>query len=72
EEKAGRCLDACMAALSVVASQAFHATRRNAPPRLAPFIDEIRSIVPPVNEDRVLGPELERLSRHFTSETFKA
>lgn len=72
EEKAGRCLDACMAALAVVASQAFHVTGRNAPPRLVPFIEEVRAIVPPMKQDRVLGPELELLSRHFTEQTFKA
>lgn len=71
EEKAGRHLDACMAALSVIASQAFYATKRKAPPRLTEFIDEVRYIVPPVQEDRILGPELERLSKHFTSETFR-
>ena len=72
EEKAGRYLDACLAALSAVASQAFYATKRNAPPRLAQFMDEVRSLVPPVRQDRILGPELERLARHFTSETFRA
>lgn len=71
EEKAGRYLDACLAALSAIASQAFYVTGRNAPPRLAAFTDEVRSLVPPVKQDRILGPELERLSQHFTSETFK-
>ncbi len=71
EEKAGRYLDACLAALSAIASQAFYATKRNAPPRLAQFMDEVRSLVPPVRQDRILGPELERLARHFTSETFR-
>jgi histidine ammonia-lyase len=70
EETAGRCLDACLAALSAVASQAFHVTGRAAPARLARLLDEIRAHVPPIGEDRVLGPELERLARHFGATAF--
>jgi histidine ammonia-lyase len=70
EETAGRCLDACLAALSAVASQAFHVTRRATPPRLAGLLDEIRAHVPPVGADRVLGPELEQLARHFRATAF--
>ena len=70
EETAGRCLDACLAALSAVASQAFHVTGRAAPPRLAGLLDEIRAHAPPVGADRVLGPELEQLARHFSVTTF--
>jgi histidine ammonia-lyase len=70
EETAGRCLDACLAALSAVASQAFHVTGRAAPPRLAGLLDEIRAHVPPVGEDRMLGPELEQLALHFRATAF--
>lgn len=70
EEKAGRCLDACLATLAVVASQALHVTERPAPPALRDFLSEIRSIVPPVEKDRVLGPELLRLTQHFTKKAF--
>jgi histidine ammonia-lyase len=70
EEAAGRCLDACLATLSAVASQAFHVTRRATPPRLARLLDEIRAHVPPVGVDRVLGPELEQLALHFRTTAF--
>jgi histidine ammonia-lyase len=70
EETAGRCLDACLAALSAVASQAFHVTGRATPPRLAGLLDEIRAHVPPVCADRVLGPQLEQLARHFRATAF--
>ena len=72
EEKAGRCLDACLATLAVVASQAVHVTDRQAPPALRDFLLEIRDHVAPVGQDRVLGPELLALTRHFTARAFTA
>jgi histidine ammonia-lyase len=72
EERAGRCLDACLATLAVVASQALHVTGRQAPTALRHFVSEIRSIVAPVESDRVLGPELLRLSDSFTKRAFTA
>jgi histidine ammonia-lyase len=71
EEAAGRCLDACLATLSAIASQAFHVTGRDAPPPLQPFLEEIRMLLPPVTVDRVLGPELRELSEYFTRTTFE-
>ncbi|MGE3871566.1 MAG: aromatic amino acid lyase [Parvibaculaceae bacterium] len=70
EERAGRCLDACLATLAVVASQALHVTGRQAPPALRGFLSELRSIVPPVGNDRVLGPELLDLANFFTKKAF--
>ena len=70
EERAGRCLDAAMAMLAMLASQALHVTERPAPPALQAFVDEIRAIVPPVGDDRVLGPELARLAEWFTRTVF--
>jgi histidine ammonia-lyase len=72
EERAGRCLDAAMAMLAVMASQALHVTERPAPPALETFVAKIRSIVAPVGEGRVLGPELARLTEWFTSQAFEA
>lgn len=66
QETAGRCLDACLALLGVVASQAFHVTGRR--PRSAPLAETlatIRAHVPPVGDDRVLGPEIGRLCEAF-------
>jgi histidine ammonia-lyase len=68
EAKAGQCLDASLAMLAVLASQALHITGRQAPPRLRGFTDMIRGAVRPVAEDRVLGPELERLADIFTEQ----
>lgn len=71
EARAGRCLDAAMAMLAVIASQALHVTKRVAPPALQSFVADIRSIVPPVGGDRVLGPELANLAELFTGQVFE-
>ena len=70
EAEAGRCLDAGLAALAVVASQALYVTRREAPPQLAPLLDVVRDRVPPVVEPRALGPEVERLHAHINRAVF--
>jgi histidine ammonia-lyase len=70
QEKAGRCLDACLATLAVIASQALHVTGRHAPPSLHGCLSEVRDVVPPVEKDRVLGPELQRLTELFTKKAF--
>jgi histidine ammonia-lyase len=58
--------------LAMLASQALHVTSRRAPPPLSALLDEVRAIVPPVDADRVLGPELARLAEHFTQQVFSA
>ena len=70
EAQAGRCLDACLATLAAVASQALYVTKRSGPGPLKTFVDEIRDIVPPVDTDRVLGPELLALAERFTKRAF--
>jgi histidine ammonia-lyase len=72
EATAGRCLDAAMAMLAMIASQAMHVTDRAAPPALQAFVADIRKIVPPVDADRVLGPELADLAAWFTGQVFEA
>jgi histidine ammonia-lyase len=69
EERAGRCLDAALAMLAVVASQALHVTQREPPP-LRDFVEAVRAIVPPIAAPRVLGPELGRLAQTFTRRVF--
>ena len=71
EATAGRCVDAAMAMLAMLASQALDVTGRDAPPTLQPFVADIRSLVPPVGEDRVLGPELAKLTAWFTKQVFE-
>ncbi|MGX5841897.1 aromatic amino acid lyase [Mesorhizobium sp. ArgA1] len=71
EATAGRCLDAAMAMLAMIASQALYVTERTAPPALQGFVADIRKIVPPVEADRVLGPELAKLAEWFTGQLFE-
>jgi histidine ammonia-lyase len=70
EVRAGRCLDASLAMLALVASQALFITDREAPPALRSFMDLIRSYVAPVTDDRMLGPELGRLADAITAKIF--
>ncbi len=70
EATAARCLDASLAMLAVVASQALYVTGRQPPPMLRDFTALVRGSVRPLVEDRVLGPELERLAEIFTHEVF--
>jgi histidine ammonia-lyase len=64
-------LDASLAMLAVVASQALHVTDRPVPPALREFAELVRSHVPPLIEDRILGPELSRLAEAITAEVFR-
>ncbi len=70
EVRAGQCLDASLAMLALVASQALFITDREAPPALRSFMDLIRSYVAPVTDDRMLGPELGRLADAITAKVF--
>ena len=70
EARAGRCLDPSIAMLAVVASQALYVTDREAPPALRNFMELIRTYVAPVVEDRILGPELGRLTDAITAKVF--
>jgi histidine ammonia-lyase len=70
EAEAGRCLDANLALLAAVASQAFHVTDRAAPPRLAPLLDEVRALCPPLTAPRGLAGDVERLAGHFAEKVF--
>jgi histidine ammonia-lyase len=70
EARAGRCLDASLAILAVVASQALYVTNRQAPRALQAFMELVRSYVAPVVEDRILGPELGVLTDAITAKIF--
>jgi histidine ammonia-lyase len=71
EEASGRCADACMAMLAVVASQALYVTGREPPRALRSFLASVQDIVAPVDDDRVLGPELAALTAWFTRTVFQ-
>ncbi len=68
--EAGRCLDAGLACLAAIASQAFRATDRLPPPRLRPLLEELRAIFPPLEAPRAPGPEAGRLQRMITAKVF--
>ena len=70
EAEAGRCLDANLAILAAIASQALHVTGRAAPPRLGPLLAEVRGLMPPMTGQRRPGPEAERLSVAFSDRIF--
>jgi len=70
EARAGRCLDASLAVLAVMAAQALHVTRRAPPPPLDKFLHLVRCHVAPVEEDRILGPELAQLTEAITARVF--
>ena len=68
---AGQSLDSALAVLAVAASQALHVlNRERVPNRLADLLSLVRSRVPPVHADRVLGPEMQRLAGDLTARTF--
>lgn len=62
-------LDAALATLAVVSSQALHAHERPAPPALAALLADIRERVPVVEEPRPLGGELEQLARALAGQS---
>ena len=72
EAEAGRCLDAGLAILAVVAGQALAVTDRAAPPRLRPLVEELRRLVPIVDAPRALGPDTGRLAERFTETVFES
>ncbi len=70
EAEAGRCLDAGLAMLAAVASQALFVTERSGPPRLGPLLEEVRGAFPIVDKPRALGSDAEGLSDLFTGKVF--
>ena len=69
-EEAGRCLDANLAILAAVASQAFHVTDRCPPPALKQFLSEIRQLFAPLDAPRAPGPDAGSLAAHFTRSVY--
>ena len=66
----GRCLDAALAVLAAIASQALYADAREPPPPLRPLLTQIRGSFPPVSRPRPLGGDCERLTEAFSREVF--
>ena len=61
-----RCVDGALAGLAVLASQALYKQNRDAPEMLRPLIEQVRAIVPPVDEVRALGRECQLLFERLT------
>jgi histidine ammonia-lyase len=66
----GRCLDAALAGLSVLAAQALHGAGRPAPPALAELAQTVQAASPPGEAVRRLGPECEALTETFQRRVF--
>jgi histidine ammonia-lyase len=66
----GHCLDAGLAVLAALASQALHVGAHEPPPNLRALLDEIRASFPPVDRPRPLGEDCQRLTGAFTRRVF--
>jgi histidine ammonia-lyase len=67
---AGDCLDASLAVLAALASQALHVDAHEPPPNLCALVEEIRTMFPPVDEPRPLGDDCRRLADAFARQVF--
>ncbi|HXQ42758.1 MAG TPA: aromatic amino acid lyase [Candidatus Udaeobacter sp.] len=72
QDEAGRCLDATLAVLAAVGSQALFATDRDPPRALAPLVHETRRHLPPVTKSRVLAQEAMALAAALGARVFTA
>jgi histidine ammonia-lyase len=66
----GRCLDAALAVLAALGAQALHGARRPPPPALAALLDDVRSVFPPIDGVRALGPDADALATAFGRRVF--
>jgi histidine ammonia-lyase len=66
----GRCLDAALAVLAVVAAEALQARNQTVPPALAELLSRVGGIVPRMEGVRRLGPDCESLARSFAEQVF--
>jgi histidine ammonia-lyase len=66
----GSCLDAALAVLAVIASQAIQVGVLEPAPRLGALVEQIRVNVPPVVEPRPLGEDCRRLTEAFARQVF--
>ncbi len=69
---AGEALDAALAILAAIASQALFVTGRDAPAALAPLLATVRERFPPVTASRPLGPDVDRLASAFSARALPA
>lgn len=69
-QRTADCLDAALAVLAAIASQALLVTERPATPPLAAFLHEVRTSFPPVIEGRPLGVDVDVLRAAFTRRVY--
>ena len=67
ERRAGRCLDASLAMLAIVASRALEITERPATPALVEFLTEVRGLFPPLVDLPPFGADIAVLADAFTA-----
>jgi histidine ammonia-lyase len=67
----GRCLDAALAVLAVLASEALRAGDREAPPALAGLLDQVRETVPSLDGSRPAGAACGSLAAAFAHQVFQ-
>jgi histidine ammonia-lyase len=70
QEEVGACLEAALAMLGAVASQALHMTGRAATPALASTLETIRAAFPPMTAARIFGPDLKALADSYRAEIY--
>jgi histidine ammonia-lyase len=66
----GRCLDASLAVLAALASQALYVDGHAPPPNLRALTSQIRRRFPPVDQLRALGDDCRRLTDEFDRRVF--
>lgn len=66
----GHCLDAALAVLAAIASQALYVGAHEPPPNLRPLANQVRSTVRPVVQPRPLGDDCRNLTETFTRKVF--
>jgi histidine ammonia-lyase len=66
----GRCLEASLAVLAAIASQAPYVDAREPPANLRAFIGDIRASFPPVDRPRALGVDCRSLADAFAHQVF--
>lgn len=70
EQVAGACLDAALAMVAMISSQAYHVTGRDTTPGLRGLLREVRSVFPPASEPQQIGQAAERLAGLFTERVY--
>jgi histidine ammonia-lyase len=66
----GRCLDAALAVLAALGSQALYGAGTAAPPALRDLVADVRRAFPPVDALRSLGPDADALAAAFRRRVF--